>query len=144
MGLVHALVIFTALVVFSATGIHFFTTGEGYDRSHHRAGDHDRYGFPFVFMPVASGAGRAGQEHQFRQGTGALYAGRGVHHARALRHFYMFKAGAPMSLATPIARFLPAVLAVILGVFYFHETLKMTQILGLVLSFVAVFLVVNK
>ncbi len=136
---------FTALVVVAATGIHFFsqlakdtidpiialviTTGTAFLLS-------------LCFLPMA----QEGLVKNINFGKGpVLYMLVGL--CIMLAHlgiFYMFKAGAPMSLATPIARFLPAVLAVILGVFYFHETLKMTQILGLILSFVAVFLVVNK
>lgn len=57
--------------------------------------------------------------------------------------FYMFKAGAPISLATPIARFIPAILAVFLGVLFFGESLKPAQILGLVMAAAAVILVVR-
>lgn len=53
----------------------------------------------------------------------------------------MFRAGAPMSIATPLARFVPAILAVLQGVFFFQETLKATQIAGLVLAVIAVILV---
>ncbi len=57
--------------------------------------------------------------------------------------FYMFKTGAPISLATPIARFVPAILAVFLGVFFFHETLKPTQIIGLIMAAGAVILIIK-
>ncbi len=135
---------FTAIVVVSATGIHFFsklakgtidplvalsiTTGSAFLLA-------------LCFLPAVQG-----------DISKNLYFGKGpmlymlVGFCITLAHlgiFYMFRADAPMSLATPIARFLPAILAVILGVAFFQETLKPTQIFGLVLAVVAVVLVVK-
>lgn len=62
----------------------------------------------------------------------------------ALAHlgiFLMFKAGAPLSLATPLVRFAPAVLAVILGLIFFQETIKLHQWLGLGLAFISFYLI---
>ncbi|MCB1680324.1 MAG: EamA family transporter [Rhodospirillales bacterium] len=136
--------IFTALVVVSATGIHFFsrlakdtvdpmialviTTGAA-------------FAFSLCFLPAAQDG--LVKNLTFSRGP-VLYALVGI--CISLAHlgiFYMFKAGAPMSLATPIARLLPAILAVILGLFSFQETLKATQIAGLVLAVFAVVLVVK-
>ncbi|MCB1591012.1 MAG: EamA family transporter [Alphaproteobacteria bacterium] len=136
--------IFTALVVVSATGIHFFsklakdtvdpmialviTTGAAFAVS-------------LCFLPAAQDG--LVKSLTFSKGP-VLYTLVGL--CIALAHlgiFFMFKAGAPMSLATPIARFFPAVLAVILGVAFFNEALKPTQIAGLVLAVIAVVLVVK-
>ena len=49
--------------------------------------------------------------------------------------YFMFKSGAPMSMATPLVRFAPAVFALFLGLFIFHETIKLHQWLGILLAF---------
>lgn len=135
---------FTAMVVVCATGIHFFsqmakntvdpvialviTTGSAFLLS-------------LCLLPAA----QDGLVKNLNFGKGpVLYmlVGACITFAH-LGIFYMFKAGAPMSLATPIARFLPAILAVILGVVVFHETLKPLQIAGLALAVVAVVLTVK-
>ncbi len=58
--------------------------------------------------------------------------------------FYMFRAGAPISIATPLVRFAPAVLAVFLGYIVFQEQLKILQVIGLVMAVVSVVLVTQK
>ena len=135
---------FTAIVVVSATGIHFF--------SKLAKGTID----PLVALTITTGSafllalcflpavqGEISKSLHFGKGP-LLYMLVGF--CITLAHlgiFYMFRADAPMSLATPIARFLPAILAVILGVAFFQETLKPTQIAGLLLAVVAVVLVVK-
>lgn len=55
--------------------------------------------------------------------------------------YLMFKAGAPLSLATPLVRFAPAAVVILVGLLFFQEALKWYQILGLALAFVSFYLI---
>jgi len=134
---------YTSIVVIGATGIHFFsklakgtmdplvglvfTTGTAFVLA-------------LMFLPFAKDP-LVKSFTTYNKGI-LLYALVGLCITIAhLGIFYMFRAGAPISIATPLARFVPAFLAVLLGAFFFHETLKTTQIAGLVLAVIAVIMV---
>ena len=134
---------FTSIVVFGATGIHFFSklakgTMDPFVGLVYTTGA--AFMFALLFLPMAQGD-LARSFSTYNKGV-VFYALVGL--CITIAHigiFLMFRADAPMSIATPLARFVPAILAVFLGVFFFHESLKLTQILGLVLAVIAVFLV---
>jgi len=48
--------------------------------------------------------------------------------------YWMFQAGAPISIATPLVRFAPAVFAVLIGVLLFQEILKFHHVIGLLMA----------
>ena len=48
--------------------------------------------------------------------------------------FWMFQAGAPISIATPLVRFAPAIFAVLIGVLLFQEVLKLHHLIGLFMA----------
>ncbi len=52
--------------------------------------------------------------------------------------FYMYKSGAPISVALPATRMVTIVLAVIIGIFFFAEKLSLLKLLGIACSIVAI------
>ncbi len=54
--------------------------------------------------------------------------------------FYMYRAGAPISVALPVTRIGVVVLAIIAGFVIFSETLSPTKMVGIALSFLSIFL----
>lgn len=55
--------------------------------------------------------------------------------------YLMFKSGAPMSLATPLVRFAPAIFATVLGLAFFQESLKLHHYFGLAFAFLGFYLI---
>jgi len=126
---------YAGVVVFGATGIHFFSKLANGAISPLIALSYTMaagFVFSLCFLPFA----QEDALKSFREGKAIiLYCAVGI--CIAVAHmgiFWMFQAGAPMSIATPLVRFGPAVFAVLLGVLFFHEVLKIHHILGLMLA----------
>ena len=58
--------------------------------------------------------------------------------------YWMFQAGAPISIATPLVRFAPAVFAVLIGVLFFHEVLKIHHVIGLLFAALGFYLMTQR
>jgi len=137
--------VYAALVVVGATGIHFFSKLANntmpfiYGLSITMAA---ALVSALVILPAAQGP--LLKADVFSKNT-VFYILVGV--CITLAHFgifAMFKAGAPMSVATPFVRFAPAVLAVLIGLLYFQEAIKPVQMLGVGLAALSFYLVTYK
>ncbi|MFK7839616.1 MAG: EamA family transporter [Bdellovibrionales bacterium] len=127
--------VYACLVVFGATGIHFFSKLAKDSIDPVVALTFTMLAgliLSLCFLPFAKSSFVDALSHT----RGILfYALVGVSIVIAnLGIFWMFQAGAPMSVATPIVRSAPAIFAIFLGVLFFQETLKMHHILGLLLA----------
>jgi uncharacterized membrane protein len=134
-------VIYAGVVVLGATGIHFFSKIAKGSIDPIIALVYTMVAglvFSLCFLPFASEP----FAKSFSEGKAVvLYALVGVCIAFAhLGIYWMFQAGAPISIATPLVRFAPAVFAVLLGVLFFQESLKLHHAFGLFLAACGFFL----
>ena len=133
---------YAGVVVFGATGIHFFSklSNVALDPVHLVVFTMAMaFLFSLCFLPLAT---QNSLKYQLSLRDILLYSAVGLCVAVAhLGIFYMFRAGAPMSIATPLVRFAPAVLAVLLGYLVFQEQLRLVQIIGIILAAFSVMLV---
>lgn len=130
---------FTGIVIFGAAGIHIFSKmGKGYLDPNVSLVYATGAAFlvSLAFLPFAADGAVKGSF-----GNKGIVLSCLVGACITIAHFgifYMYKAGAPITIAMPLVRFAPVALAVIAGFFMFGETLKMQHICGLALALLAV------
>ena len=132
---------YAGIVIFGATGLHVFSKlAKG--TIDPTSGLVFAMGAAFVFALLLSQFADSSFVKSFGNIKGiALYALVGVSVALAnIGIFWMFQAGAPISIATPLVRFGPAVFAVLLGVLLFNEVLKIHHVIGLIFGVISFYL----
>ncbi len=133
-------VVYACVVVFGATGIHFFSKIAKGNIEPPIALVYTMAAGLLFSICFAFFSNESFVKSMSETKAIALYGAVGISICVAnLGIFWMFQAGAPISIATPLVRSAPAIFAVLLGVFFFGEHLKLHHIMGMLLAGVGFF-----